>query len=202
MFIPCKNIPTYTYETNTWSTTSFENQKEFGDFLFSTCFKEPGEYLLDESTKDFDKEGRTFTENGRYTEYSFGTAEYNDYWDTEKLKCRLGVIWKHKEKTWYLTRDYYFLLNFCPILNKEKGSTETFMSIRDVQLHMMLYEKIAECYHLHSCVLKRRQMAYSNCHVAKSLNFICLKICILLMAMTIAKYPLHSQKYRENGEYY
>lgn len=164
MFVPCKNIPTYTYETNTWSTTSFENQKEFGDFLFNTCFKEPGEYLLDESTKDFDKEGRTFTENGRYTEYSFGTTEYNNYWDTEKLKCRLGVIWKHKEKTWYLTRDYYFLLNFCPILNKEKGSTETFMSIRDVQLHMMLYEKIAECYHLHSCVLKRRQMAYEQPH--------------------------------------
>jgi len=172
MFVPCKKIPTYTYETDTWSTTSFDNQKEFGDFLFSTCFKEPGEYFLDISTKDFDKQGREFTEKGSYTDYSFGTTEYNNYWDEEKLKCRLGVIWKHKEKTWYLTRDYYFLLNFCPILNKEKGSTETFMSIRDVQLHMMLYEKIAECYHLHSCVLKRRQMAYSNCHVAKSLNYI------------------------------
>lgn len=176
MIVPCKNIPTYTVEKREWSTTSFENQKEFGDFLFKTCFKEPGEYRIDESSllddNGWNSLSRKFTETGRYTDYAPGTPEYNQFWDSEELKCRLGIIFKYHNKTWYLTRDYYFLLNYCPILNKEKGNTESFMSIRDVQMHMMLYEKIAECYHLHSAVLKRRQMAYSNCHAAKSLNFI------------------------------
>lgn len=172
MRIPHKNIPTYDANLKEWSTTSFENQKEFGEFLYKECFKEPGEYELDESTLDFNSASKFFSQNGTYTLYSRGTPEYNKFWDEEEMKCRLGVIWKHNNKTWYLTRDYYFLLNYCPILNKELGNIEAFMSIRDVQLHMMLYEKIAECFHLHSCVLKRRQMAYSNCHAAKSLNFI------------------------------
>lgn len=179
MFVPCKNIPTYNYDTNKWSTTSFNNQKEFGEYLRDNCLKEPGEYFLDKSTQDlngfdygFNLPAKKFKEFGRYTEFGLGTPEYYDYWDQEELKCRLGVLWKHGDKVWYLTRDYYFLLNYCPILNKEANSTESFMSVRDVQLHMMLYEKIAECFHLHSCVLKRRQMAYSNCHAAKSVNFL------------------------------
>lgn len=172
MKIPCKKIPTYDATLKQWSETSFNEQQEFGDFLRNVCFKEPGEYELDESCKDFTLANRHFLEHGVYTLYSRGTSEYNDFWDFEEKKCRLGVIWKNNNKTWYLTRDYYFLLNYCPILNKEKGNIEAFMSIRDVQLHMMLYEKIAECFHLHSCILKRRQMAYSNCHAAKSLNFV------------------------------
>ena len=172
MKVPCKNIPTYIADTDSWTTTSFENQKEFGDFLFNTCFKEPGEYDLDSSTLKWNDAANFFTNTGAYTHYARNTPEYNKFWDDEELKCRVGVIWKSGKNTWYLTRDYYFLLNYCPILNKEKGNTESFMSIRDVQLHMMLYEKIAECYHLHSCVLKKRQMAYSNCHAAKSLNFL------------------------------
>lgn len=164
MKVPCKNIPTYIADTDSWTTTSFENQKEFGDFLFNTCFKEPGEYNLDEHTLKWNDAGNTFTNTGVYTNYARNTPEYNKFWDDEELKCRLGVIWKSGKNTWYLTRDYYFLLNYCPILNKEKGNTESFMSIRDVQLHMMLYEKIAECYHLHSCVLKKRQMAYEQPH--------------------------------------
>lgn len=172
MKVPCNNIPTYDAITDEWSTTSFENQKEFATFLLDVCFKEPGEYELDESTIDFQKAGRTFYETGSYTLYARNTPEYNDFWDSEEMKCRLGVIWKNGNKTWYLTRDYYFLLNYCPILNKEKHNTESLMSPRDGQLHMMLYEKIAEALHLHSCVLKRRQFCYSNCHAAKSLNFV------------------------------
>lgn len=172
MKVSCKNIPTYDYDTQEWSTTSFEDQLAFGDFLLKNCFKEPGEYSFDSRIHKWNEHAKFFNENKCYTKYGVGTKEYYDYWDNEELKCRLGVIWKSKDKIWYTTRDYYFLLNFCPITNKEKGYIETFCDIRDVQYHMMLYEKLAEIYHKHSAILKRRQMLFSFCHVAKTVNYL------------------------------
>ena len=172
MKVPIKNIPTFDANKNEWSTTSFNTQKEFGDFLLNNCFKEPGEYEFDESTKGWNNLAIVFESEKLYTPYAEGSTDYWKFWDTEELKSRLGVLWKHNDKVWYLTRDYYFLLNFCPIINKEKGNEESFMSIRDVQYHMMIYEKIGELLHLHTPILKKRQMAFSNCHGAKALNFI------------------------------
>jgi len=172
MKIPIKNIPTYDADLDQWSTTSFSTQREFGDFLLNECFKEPGEYGFDESTKAWNKLAQIFDSEKIYTPHAEGSTDYWKFWDEEELKCRLGIIWKNGEKIWYLTRDYYFLLNYCPIINKEKGNEESFASIRDVQYHMMMYEKIAEAYHLHSAELKKRQMLYSYCHVAKLLNFV------------------------------
>lgn len=171
MKVPIKNIPTFDANKNEWSTTSFETQKEFATFLLKNCFKEPGEYEFDESTRGWNKLAQIFDAERAYTQYPENSTDYWNFWDEEELKCRLGIIWKHNDKQWYLTRDYYFLLNFCPIINKEKGNEESFASIRDVQYHMMLYEKIAELLHLHSCILKKRQMMFSFCHAAKILNF-------------------------------
>lgn len=171
MRVPIKNIPTYNADRKEWSVTSFDNQKEFGDFLLANCFKEPGEYGFDESTKGWNRMAQVFDKEKIYTPHAEGSTDYWKFWDTEELKSRLGVLWWSGEKVWYITRDYYFLLNYCPILNKEKGNEEAFVSIRDVQYHMMIYEKIAEILHLHSCILKKRQMIFSNCHIAKALNF-------------------------------
>jgi hypothetical protein len=171
MKIPIKNIPTYDNQTDTWSTTSFETQQEYVDFLWS-CFKDCGEYEFDSSTLKWNMLAKKFTETGFYTDLPKGTQSRKAFWNTEKLKSRLGVIWKNGDKTWYLTRDFYFFLNFCPITNKEQGFAETFVSIRDPQYHMALYEKLAEASHLHSCILKRRQMAYSFYHAAKMINTI------------------------------
>lgn len=172
MKVPCKNIPTYDYDLKEWSTTSFDDQLEFGKYLELNCYKEPGEYKFDERVKKWSEISSNFTKNGRYTDYAKGTPEYNDFWDQEELKSRLGVIWKSKDIIWYTTRDYYFLINFCPIVNKEKGYIETFCDIRDVQYHMMMYEKIAEIFHQHAAILKRRQMLFSFCHVAKTVNYL------------------------------
>ena len=172
MKIPIKNIPTFDANKNEWSTTSFNNQKEFATFLLENCFKEPGEYAFDASTKGWNKLAQIFEKEKAYTYIPEGSADYWKFWDEEELKCRLGIIWKHNKKIWYLTRDYYFLLNFCPIINKEKHNEESFTSIRDVQYHMMLYEKIGEAFHLHTPILKKRQMLFSYCHAAKALNFI------------------------------
>lgn len=172
MKIPIKNIPTFDANKNEWSTTSFKTQKEFADFLLKDCFKEPGEYGFDKTTKKWNELAQIFDKEKAYTQLPEGSSDYWKFWDSEELKSRLGIIWKSGNKTWYLTRDYYFLLNFCPIINKEKHNEESFTSIRDVQYHMMLYEKIGECLHLHTPILKKRQMLFSYCHVAKATNFI------------------------------
>jgi hypothetical protein len=171
MKVPIKNIPTYDANKDQWLTTSFDSQKQFATYLMQECFKEPGEYAFDESTRGWNKLAKIFEEERVYTQLPEGSNDWWKFWDEEELKCRLGVLWKHNDKTWYLTRDYYFLINYCPIINKEKGNEEGFMSVRDVQYHMMIYEKIAELFHLHAAILKKRQMAFSNCHSAKALNF-------------------------------
>jgi hypothetical protein len=171
MKVPIKNIPTYDAVEKTWSKTSFDDQSEFADFLTS-IYKDCGEYDFDETTTGWNALGIRYTQLGSYTDLPKGSQGRKKFWDDEKLKCRLGVIWKNGDKTWYLTRDYYFFLNFCPITNKEKGFAETFVSIRDTQYHLALYEKLAEVSHLHSCILKRRQMAYSFHHAAKMINAI------------------------------
>lgn len=172
MKIPIKNIPTYDANKKEWSKTSFNSQKEFASFLIKDCFKEPGEYKFDASTKEWNKLARLFDSEKVYTYLPEGSTDYWKFWDDEEMKSRLGIIWKNDGKIWYLTRDYYFLLNYCPIINKEKGNEESFASIRDVQYHMMLYEKISEALNLHAAELKKRQMLYSYCHVAKLVNYI------------------------------
>ena len=173
MKVPCKNIPTYNYQTKKWSTTSFKDQLEFGDYLFKNCYKDCGEYKFHKDLHaKWNEVGRLWTETKRYTDYAPGTPEYNDFWDNEELKSRLGVLWINGEDIWYTTRDYYFLINFCPIVNKEQGYTETFCDIRDGQYHMMLYEKLAEIFHQHAAILKRRQFLFSFCHVAKTVNYL------------------------------
>lgn len=172
MKVPCKNIPTYNVQTGEWSKTSFSTQKEMGDFLRENCYREPGEYGFNESTKDWNKVAQFYEKNGYYTIFAEGTTDYKEFWDTEKLKCRLGVFWVDGDKTFYLTRDYYFLLNFCRIINKEANQTEGFASIRDVQYHMCLYMKLAEIFSKHAAILKRRQMMFSYTMVAKCLNYL------------------------------
>lgn len=174
MKVPCKNIPFYDLNKKIWSTKSFEDQFEFGKFLFDNCFKEPGKYEFDSSFTNYHwvKLGLEFNREGRYTSLSEDTQDYIDFWEEEEMKCRKGVLWLYKDRWYYTTRDYYFMLNYFRIVNKEKDLEESFMTARDGQYHMMLYIKLAEIYHQNSCILKRRQFAFSNCLVAKSINYL------------------------------
>lgn len=176
MIIPFTDIPTYTYETNEWSSTDFASQAEFAKFLDSV-WSDDCDYKFDEASSfAFNEQARTFEENKRkngtgfYTAHPRGSKERKEYWRFEGKKCTRGVIVKHYSKTWYLTRDYYFFLNFCQFANKEKGEIDTFADIRDIQYHLSLYEKRAEAHHLHAILTKKRQMASSLLHCAKILN--------------------------------
>lgn len=164
-----ENIPTYDVTTDTWGTRSFASRKEFVDFLWS-IWKEPGKYDFDSTSKKFNAEGTRWKKEGVYCIAPFKSKDFITYWDTQKERCRKGVIFiGHKGQTWFLNRDYYMWLNFLPIYNKEIGKFG-FAEVRDAQYHMQLYEAIAEWSYKHVAILKKRQIASSYYHAAKIIN--------------------------------
>ncbi len=156
-----------TYDNGEWTTTSFE-EEEFKQFLVG-LFKEPGKYNFNETSFKFNQEARNFNDTGVYCDKPFRSKDFIKYWDDEKTKCREGVIYKSKDKTWYLTRDYYMWLNFLPIFDKEEKKYG-FAKVRDAQYHMALYEILAELHNKHCAIFKKRQIASSYFHMAKLIN--------------------------------
>jgi len=161
-----RNIPTYKDEE--WSVTTFEEDQDFIDFVLSV-FKIPGEYNFDETAFKFNEQARIFNEQGYYCNAPFRSKDFIKYWNTEKEKCRNGVIYHNNNKTWYVTRDYYMWLNFLPIFDKEEKKYG-FAKVRDAQYHMALYELLAELNHKHSAIFKKRQIASSYFHMGKIIN--------------------------------
>ena len=163
MFI---SVPTY--QNGTWSKTDFETRQDFLDFVLSV-FKEPGLYRFNQIAFEFNAEARRFNEDGFYCAAPFRSKDFIDYWNDQKDKCRVGTIYKDRDNTWYLTRDYYMWLNFLPIYDKEEKKYG-FAKVRDAQYHMALYELLAELSHKHSAILKKRQIASSYFHMGKIIN--------------------------------
>lgn len=157
-----------TYKNKEWTTTDFKSEEEFRRFLLPLLI-EPGKYEFDKTSQLFNEQAQFFNENDYYCNSPFRSKDYIAYWDLEKEKCRKGVIFHNKEKTWYLTRDYYMWLNFLPIFDKEEKKYG-FAKVRDAQYHMALYEILAELHQKHTAILKKRQIASSYFHMAKLLN--------------------------------
>jgi hypothetical protein len=163
---PYLEIPTY--ENGTWSETVFYTREEFKAFVLS-IFKEPGKYNFDETSLFFNEQGRFFQKNGYYCSAPFRSKDFLKYWDEQKHRCRVGVIFKSGQETWYISRDYYMWLNFLPIYDKEEKRFD-FAKVRDAQYHMALYEQLAELHYKHAIILKKRQIASSYFHMAKLIN--------------------------------
>lgn len=160
------NIPTW--DNGKWTVTDFESRELFSDFIFG-LFKEPGKYKFDETSFLFNQQGELFRENKVYCTAPFKSKDFVNYWDDQKLKCRKGIIFKSKDGTWFITRDYYMWLNFLPIFDKEQQKFD-FAKIRDAQYHMAMYELLAELNYKHVAILKKRQIASSYFHISKLLN--------------------------------
>jgi len=163
-----KNIPLYNYDTKLWSYKELTTREDYITFLES-IFKEPGKYEFDESSLLFNEQSQAFMRNGIYCAAPFRSADFKAYWDSEKEKCIVGVIYTHGSKTWFLPGYYYMWLNFLRIYNKEEKKYG-FAKIRDAQYHMALYEEIAEARQKHSAILKKRQIASSYFHAARLIN--------------------------------
>ena len=161
-----KKVPTWS--NGVWSHTIFEEKEEFRQFLLP-LFKEPGKYEFDETSFLFNEMARKYVEYQLYCDAPLKTTDYRKFWDTEKDKCRNGVIFKHHDKTWYITRDYYMWLNYLPIFNKEIADYG-FADFRDAQYHIALYEHLAELSNKHSGIVKKRQIASSYFHMGKLIN--------------------------------
>jgi hypothetical protein len=161
-----QDIPTW--DNGTWTSTDFDNREDFAKYV-RDLFKEPGQYAFDDISYEFNAEATKFNKQGFYCAAPFKSRDFINYWEGEKKKCRKGVIYKSKDKTWYIARDYYMWLNFLPIFNKEIQKFG-FADIRDAQYHMALYEVLAELNFKHVAILKKRQIASSYYHMAKLIN--------------------------------
>lgn len=162
-----EGIPTW--QDGQWvEDTIFETDEEFIDFV-SSCFKQPGEYNFNETASVFNEHAENFTKDGLYCSAPFRSKDFVVYWDDAKKKCRRGAIFKSGELTWYLPRDYYMWINFLQIYDKI-AKRNLFPSVWDVQLHMALYELLAELNGKHAFILKKRQIASSYFHCAKLIN--------------------------------
>lgn len=157
-----------TYDNGEWTTTTFELDQEWLDFLLP-LFKEPGDYNFDETAFIFNEQARAFNKDGVYCAAPFRSKDFIKYWNDQKDRCRKGVIFKKNDKIWYLTRDYYMWLNFLPIYDKEEKAYG-FAKVRDAQYHMALYELLAELNHKHAAIFKKRQIASSYFHMGKIIN--------------------------------
>ncbi len=161
-----QDIPTW--DNGTWTSTDFDSREDFATYV-RDIFKEPGQYAFDEVSKEFNAEASKFNKQSFYCAAPFKSRDFINYWEGEKKKCRKGVIFKSKDKVWYIARDYYMWLNFLPIFNKEIQKFG-FADIRDAQYHMALYEVLAELNYKHVAILKKRQIASSYYHMAKLIN--------------------------------
>lgn len=159
-----------TWDNGVWTTTSFSTREDFRLYIL-TLFKEPGEYEFDETSNEFNAQARKFRRDGIFCNAPSRSKDFITYWDDQKMKCRRGVLYHNKGKTWYITRDYYMFLNFLQI-NDKAAKKFDFPGIRDVQYHMALYELLAELHYKHVAILKKRQMASSYFHCAKMINLI------------------------------
>ena len=159
------------FDNGVWTTKSYSSREEFNQDLTDNYFKEPGEYFLDETIEVFQAPALHFRKHGYYTDALEGTRDFINYWDSEKLKSRKGCFFSNNGKHWYLPRDYYFFINFVQIPDKVKKEDD-FTDIWDGQLHLALYEWIAELSYKHGIVLKKRQFGSSLYHAAKLLNIL------------------------------
>ena len=161
-----KSVPTN--KDGEWTSTDFETQEEFKDFIKS-IFKVPGEYDFNKTSFLFNEQARIFNKQEYYCDKPIRSKDFITYWEDQKNKCRNGVIYHSGKKTWYITRDYYMWLNFLPIFDKEEKKYG-FAKVRDAQYHMALYEILAELEYKHVAILKKRQIASSYFHMAKIIN--------------------------------
>jgi hypothetical protein len=169
MIVPFKKIPTYNCHTKESTYTDFHSQEDFAKFL-DELWSDECDYKFDEDSLAFNEIGRNFDKNGYYTDLPKGSDARKEFWKKEGEKSVRGLIVNGHRRTWYLTRDYYFILNYGRIANKEKGDIDSFLDIRDIQYHLCLYLKRAEAHHLHAILTKKRQMASSLIHCMKCLN--------------------------------
>lgn len=146
-------VPTYTVATKEWSKREFTTRSEFSSFVDS-MWKLPGHYKLNH-TQVWIAARTNWQNNGVYCPYPDYSFDYEDWWKAEKQKILNGII-VVGEDTHFVTGDYYFYINFCPIVDKLKGQ-EYHADLWDSDYHFYLYCLRAELADKNVAIVKARQ---------------------------------------------
>jgi hypothetical protein len=157
------SIPTYKTETGLWTHTDFETRDDFKAFVWSKFIK-PGDLKL-YNTHSWRQEALKYEKQKYYCNAPFKSRDFITYWETEKEKSTKGVI----IDDFYLTRYYYFWINFLPINDKVVNKLQ-FPKIWDSQYYFFLYEMLCELEYKYSVIVKKRQWGSTFQHLSILIN--------------------------------
>ena len=137
-----------------WGTRTFNEFSEYYQFVKSS-FKFPGEFNL-KNTEYWRPHALKFQKDKRYTDYHPNSKEYKEFWLTERRKCIQGLIIDDK----FVPGDFYWFLNFTPILDKIKRK-EDHPDLWDGHYFLSLYLELSDLEELDSGGTKARQKGIS-----------------------------------------
>lgn len=165
-------IPQFNLESNTWTEREFLTQRDFL-FFVEGKWKLPGQYNL-KRTDLWRQPALSFQKDKQYVNFHEQSEDYKNWWKFEKRKTKHGVIYNIGEDEFYVTGDYYWFLNFTPIVDKVKGRDEH-AEVWDGHYHLSLYDLLAELNSLNSVITKARQKGislYRTSNLIKDLWFV------------------------------
>lgn len=82
------------------------------------------------NTNEFCREAQYFTKHGRYPDGTTGSIEWDEYWDIQHNRCING----YSVGGMHITGEYYFYLNFNPIIKVERNKKNKFkIDIQDFE---------------------------------------------------------------------
>ena len=165
-------IPQFNLESNEWTEREFLTQRDFLSFVEGK-WKLPGQYNL-KRTDLWRQPAIKFQTDKIYCDYHDQSEDYKNWWRLEKKKTKTGVIYNIGTDEFYVTGDYYWFLNFTPIVDKVKGRDDH-AEVWDGHYHLSLYDLLAELNSLNSVITKARQKGislYRTSNLIKDLWFV------------------------------
>lgn len=165
-------IPQYNLEQDSWTEREFLTKRDFLSFVDSQ-WKLPGQYNL-KRTDLWRQPAIKFQKNNTYCDFHEQSEDYKNWWKFEKRKTNNGVIYNLGDREFYVSGDYYWFLNFTPIVDKVKGKDDH-AEVWDGHYHYTLYDLRAELMNLNDGIVKARQKGisiYKTAQLIKGLWFI------------------------------
>lgn len=120
---------------------------------------------LDFNPDWFTETRETFLKTGKYCQFRPNTKAYSEFWDEQYRRCRDGMT----VNGYTITGDNYFFLNFFQLMdldNTEKaggGRMYIFPAFYAGQYEMFHYIELCRRLRLNACIMKSREIGYSEC---------------------------------------
>lgn len=120
---------------------------------------------LDFNPEWFTEARDTFLRTGHYCQYRPGTKAYTDFWDEQYRRCRNGLT----INGYTITGDNYFFLNFFQLMDLDNtskaggGRVYIFPAFYAGQYEMFHYIELCRRLRLNACIMKSREIGYSEC---------------------------------------